>query len=119
MPHFLGVTGTKGVVCANAIFKGGEFEPCGKAWHGKCLKIMLGDRFPISRPSDEEGFLLVSKEDEERYLHGRNGDHLMVAFQCELCHFRNLLGRDRQKEVVSDQQMFIHIRRASLDSFWA
>ena len=103
----------------DANFKRGEFEPYGKAWHGKCLNIMPRDWFTISRPSDEEGFWLISKEDERRHLHGQDGDHLMVAFQYKVSHFWTLLGRDLQKEVVSNQELLIHIRSASLDSFWA
>ncbi len=49
----------------------------------------------------------------------RNGDHLMVPFQCELCHFRNVYGREPESQNLKDKEFFIFARRASLDYFWS
>jgi hypothetical protein len=40
---------------------------------------------------DEDGELLVEEDEDERFKVARAGDHLMISFQCELCHFRNIL----------------------------
>jgi len=50
---------------------------------------------------------------------GRNGDNLLTMFQCDLCHFRNLQGRDPISGSGTDTLLLRCIRRASLDSVWA
>jgi len=49
----------------------------------------------------------------------RDGDHLMVTFQCELCHFRNIQGKNPSARKARDYDMLCHIRRANLDAFWS
>ena len=46
------------------------------------------------RPQEEEGFDLTLESDKGRHMSARNGDHLMIPFQCELCHYRNLKKMD-------------------------
>ena len=43
----------------------------------------------------------------------------MVPFQCELCHFRNVYGRDPSKTNLKDEEFFKLVRKANLDSFWS
>ena len=74
--------------------------------------------FPIRRPSDEEGFAVVIEKDRSRFLQGREGDHLLTTFQCDLCHFRNLKGHS-PLDAYEDNQLLFYIRRANLDAFWA
>jgi len=54
-----------------------------------------------------------------RFVEARNGDHLMVPFQCEVCHFRNIYGRDPQDNNLKDKEFFRYARRVNLDSFWS
>jgi hypothetical protein len=68
---------------------------------------------------DEEGFSRVVGRDQDRFLTGRNGDHLMCTFQCDLCHFRNVQGRDPDLTCTKDALFLRCIRRANLDAFWA
>jgi hypothetical protein len=51
-------------------------------------------------------------------MHGRAGNHLMTPFQCELCHFRNIMRRDVLDGVHEDFKLFEIMRRANLDAFW-
>ena len=70
-------------------------------------------------PEDESN-LLVEDKDKERYRHAQNGDHLMeVPFECDLCHFRNMNGRDPVWRDLKDLDTLEAIRRAQLDVFWA
>jgi hypothetical protein len=73
----------------------------------------------VRTPADDEGFDQTLGGEEKRFIVGRNGDHLMCPFQCDLCHFRNIQKRDplfgRRKDILLLQC----IRRASLDAFWA
>ena len=57
------------------------------------------------------------KEDKERCLIARDGDRLMVLFQCDICIFRNLQHRDPGTD-SKDSTLMSAIRRVSLDTFW-
>lgn len=41
------------------------------------------------QPSDEDGYHWGRQEDSTRHTCGRDGDHLVTPFQCDLCVFRN------------------------------
>lgn len=75
-------------------------------------------KFPRVLPLDEEG-LPLPEEDEERYNHARRGDTLMVPFQCQLCHFRNLKGRNPSVTSDEDHRLLSFVKRANLDAFWS
>ena len=68
---------------------------------------------------DEDGEDLEPLSDEKRFLEARNGDHLMTPFQCDLCHFRNVFGRNPIPQKLTDQEALELIRRATLDAFWS
>ena len=67
----------------------------------------------------EDGIVLDRPENNTRFRVGRNGDNLLTMFQCDLCHYRNIMGRDPQPNLGSDTLLLRCIRRASLDSLWA
>ena len=48
----------------------------------------------------------------------RNGDHLLIPFQCEICHYRNLKGMD-PTGTKADGILLRTIRRANLGAFWS
>jgi hypothetical protein len=75
--------------------------------------------FPIRLAEDDEGFDQTLAGDEQRFRVGRNGDSLMSPFQCELCHFRNIQGRDPSIGLPKDRLLLSCLRRASLDAFWS
>jgi hypothetical protein len=74
--------------------------------------------FPIRRPSDEAGFAIVIEKDKERFLHGREGDHLLTTFQCDLCQYRNIKGHEPLENEV-DEKLLVFIRRANMDALWS
>ena len=61
---------------------------------------------------------MTSEENKLRHQVERNGDHLMISLQCELCHFRDLKGLDSVKG-DADIRLLMTIRCATLDAFWA
>ena len=73
----------------------------------------------MARTLDDDGNELEDPGGNNRFMHGRNGDHLMVPFQCELCHFRNIYGRDPEENNLKHKEFFIFARRANLDAFWS
>ena len=48
---------------------------------------------------------------------GHDGDNLVTVFQCNLCHFRNLLKQDPIETLAQDIQVLKLIRQANLDAF--
>jgi hypothetical protein len=75
-------------------------------------------RFLIQASYDDEGEELARHGDERRFKEARAGDHLMVPFQCPLCHFRNIMKRDPWKDDELDKEIEKFIVRATLDAFW-
>ena len=68
---------------------------------------------------DEAGIGIEKEEDKNRFMVGRDGDHLMNPFQCELCHFRNIQGRNPNLKSEANRALQEHFRRVSLDAFWS
>ena len=88
-------------------------------WCGKCYTTHPRNPFPIKLPLDEEGDLQIDERDLDRFKTGRDGDHLITAFQCDLCHFRNIQGRDPREGNFQDESLLVFIRRANLDALWS
>ena len=57
--------------------------------------------------------------EDTRHCVARPGDHLMVPFQCETCHFRNIFAKDPNMRVTRHLRTLLKFRRCSLDAFWA
>ncbi len=49
-------------------------------------------------------------------MRAQNIDNLVKPFQCDLCHFRNLFGRDPVINLGQDVRVLKFIRRANLDA---
>jgi hypothetical protein len=57
---------------------------------------------------------------QKRYRNGRDGNHLMgVLFKCDLCSFRNVVGRDPVEGNERDEYTLVAIQRVLLDVMWA
>ena len=52
-------------------------------------------------------------------MKGRNGDMLLKPFQCDLCWFRNLKGRNLEVNRLEDRSLMACIRRVNLDMLWS
>lgn len=76
-------------------------------------------KIPIAKTLDEDGVELKDPSGTERFLKARNGNLLMVLFQCELCNLRNIYGREPQNKNLKDKEFFKFVRRANLDAFWS
>jgi hypothetical protein len=75
--------------------------------------------FPIARPTDEDGLVTEEVVDSKCYCEARNGDNLVTPFQGDLCHFRNLMNQNPNKNLAQDLHIMKCIRRANLDSLWS
>ena len=53
------------------------------------------------------------------FMHARNGDHLLVPYECPTCVFRKLRGASPNSRSHSDTLLMDCIKRAILDAFWS
>ena len=58
------------------------------------------------------------EEDGKRFKEGRGGDNLICPFQFDLCHFKNLKGRD-PGTIPANESLLMCIHRVIIDSLWA
>ena len=68
---------------------------------------------------DEDGLVVESESEAQRFRYGRAGDNFMTTFQCNLCHFRNVQKRDPDSENALDLCAMRNIRRANMDALWS
>jgi hypothetical protein len=71
--------------------------------------------FPHQLQADEVGFHWNKRQEVDRHLVGLDGDHLSTPFQCDLCIFPNLMGRNPGKQ---DKLLQACIRQVNLDALW-
>ena len=111
---------SQGIFCGNFLLKRGGFDPCMYAVCGGCYKQHPRDNYATQKELDEDEAWVTDERLGDRFKCGRNGDHLMgIPFECDLCHFRNLNGRDPCASLPKDNYTLLAIRRASLDAFWS
>ncbi len=109
----------KGVFCANyGVYRSG-LGVCKSVWCGKCYSSGDDDGFHIQEIEDESCKRWRRAKDETRFKAARNGDHLVVPFQCDSCIFRLLKGRKARTTNEKDLLLLKCIRRVNLDAFWA
>ena len=102
---------------------------CQKLWCGKCYTCAPTPNFHIAGESQSE----IEEEDEDRMQSGwtskkvdagrfrtaRNGDDLLVPFECDFCIFGKLYHYKPDVRNPEDVYSMACIRRISLDAFWS
>ena len=56
---------------------------------------------------------------ESWYEAGRNGDHMLTHFQCDIYHLRNIKGRSPEGLSLKGKTLLENIRRELLDTYWS
>ena len=69
-------------------------------------------------PVDNDGEVWIKAGEEDRFNVGHDGAHLFLPFKCDICWFRNLKGRDPEKDKDRDKLLLITIRRVNLLGMW-
>jgi len=87
-----------GIVCGNFGHSRGSGLVCTGAWHAACYKHYRLDKFPVLKASDLDDAMVDPKEfneeeDQLRFKEAQDGDHLLVSFKCDHCHFYNVRKR--------------------------
>ena len=109
----------QGIFCANYSLRREPYPACRSCWCAECFTPLGITEFPIRKTLDETGIVIEKEDDKDRFMVGRDGDHLMNPFQCELCHFRNIQGRNPHPNSGADRALQEHFRRVSLNVFWS
>ena len=73
----------------------------------------------MEEEEEEENGFVTEETRKGRFLHARDGDHLMGHWECDMCSFRNTAHMDVNWEDEKDIFMLACIRRASLDAMWS
>jgi hypothetical protein len=114
----------------------GNFGPCQQMWCGACYISNPEFSFFVKRLDDDSEVLQTAEDSEDvpmlrsawgqchkpltDYMHARDGDNLMVPFQCEWCVFRKLRGGGSPIEGSrTDDLLLACIQRINLDAFWS
>lgn len=96
----------------------GHYAPCRGAWCGECYTPRGSKPFPVRAQYDDDGDLIEEPGGELKFMVARAGDHLVTPFQCDECHFQNIMGRNPNVFKTTDLEVLEYIRRATLDAFW-
>ena len=98
-------------------------------WCGKCYTSSRDHLFHISDP--ENLYTEAGNEDrlnsgwkprsgdKNRFSEARDGDDLLVAFECDVCVFSKVTGRLPNEGIEKDTFLMSCIRRIILDAFWS
>jgi hypothetical protein len=108
----------RALCCANASHARGGWPKCSGYWCHGCYRLEDDKYFPIRRPTDEDGYVVIVPRDRDRFMFGRAGDQLLTTFQCDTCHFRNINFRSPRPN-GEDALLMKFIRRANLDALWS
>ena len=125
------ITWTQGIFCVNFCVSREGYPPCQGSSCGQCFSLEGKTSFPIKREEyktnentnsrDVQRLELAWKEKHQKrndFLQARNGDHLLIPYECPLCVFRILKGRSPMAGSQSDCLLTDCIQRAILDAFW-
>ena len=89
-------------VLRELLFQARSLETMSSSMVRPCYTPIDNSEFPIALPTNEDGLVNEEVKWSKRYLAARNGDNLCTPFQCDFCHFRNLMHRDPQPSLAQD-----------------
>ena len=124
---------TRGIFCANFYWIVRGYAPCHQMWCGKCYTSNPSVLFHVKSQAEEEEERENDPQLQQRmrsawgnkhrspdeFLLGRDGDHLLVPFECDLCIFRKLKGQNPIASNGPDSLLLACIRRMNLDACWS
>jgi len=58
---------------------------------------------------DKEGVIVEDVWEQKRFIEARAGDHLMIEFQCDVCHFWNIQLRNPDPKEAKDYLLMVCI----------
>ena len=123
---------SEGNFCANFGTSVSGFKTCQRTWCRRCYPSPSTPDFHVAVINPEADFgdddmdRIVTgwkpkKDDLYRFSRARDGDDLLVPFECDICIFTTLYRRLPQPAAVEpkDALALACIRRINLDAFWS
>jgi hypothetical protein len=124
---------TCGIFCSNFFWSIKGYAPCQQMWCGACYSSNRSVLFHVKARAEEEAERENDLHHQQKMLQawgkkhrsldnfpvGRDGDHLLMPFECNLCIFRKLKSCNPIPNNQQDTLLTACIRRANLDAFWS
>jgi ferredoxin len=124
---------TRGIFCAIFYWSLKDYAPCRQMWCGECYtsnpNVLFQIKSRVEEEAERENNPLMQERltlawgnkhrSEKDFKVARDGDHLLVPFECDLCIFRKLKNRNPLLENQQDLLLMACVRRANLDAFWS
>ena len=104
-----------GIFCGNLCTGRGTYPPCQIMWCRGCYANQSNDVLPNGE-KEVEGCWEGGRESV--YEAGRNEDHMITHFQCDIFHLRNIKGSSLDVSNLKDKTINETIKRASFNAFW-
>ena len=83
-----------GVICGNFGHERIQGYRCSGVYYAKCYRQYDDNRFPVLGDDNVDDSLMgvndLEPDDPQRFKEARNGDHMMLPFQCDMCYFINI-----------------------------
>ena len=122
---------TEGIFCGNFGRNVVGFGLCQRMWCGACYSSSTTTKFHVANRYDDNGETddgdriqsgwKARKDDDAKFHTARDGDDLLVAFECDFCIFSKLYKRlpKASGESETDDFTMSCICRVLLDAFWS
>jgi hypothetical protein len=105
----------QGIFCGSFCSSQNGSPPCRSMWHATCYTYHGETRFPMPGIVDEERNLWHKEEErQQQMMEGVESSQFCIPFQCKLCWYRNIKGRDPTPG--KDNIYVTCIRQANLDA---
>ena len=108
-----------GVICRNFCVYRLRTQTYNRAVQGQCYQKKTNDNFFVSTvihlDNSNIDDNIIDDNDPLRFRETRDINHLMVPFQCDCCHFQNILERMSSGACHQDQLAILCLWRVILD----
>ena len=88
---------SSGFICSNFGVERYPGVRCSGMWHAVCYTKRNDNNFLLMGWDDINDLLMrvndLEANDPHKFQVARNGDHIMLLFQCNICHFLNIQKR--------------------------
>ena len=115
------VPATSGIICENFGIVRYLRVRCAGVWHAVCYTKHNDNNFPKMGRDDIDDLLMglndLELDNPYRFQVARNGDHMMLPFQCDISHLMNIYKRVPHESSHQDWLMRLAISCVNLDSF--
>ena len=107
----------EGILCRNSLDAWWFYPIRQMEWCRICYVWHPIDKFTAKVDVEDASHMVVDNKTTHSWW--ISGDHLIKIFQCDVCHFRNVHGRDPMSYRMEDDRLLCAIWWYTLDAFWS